>query len=434
MNRFVKFFGSLRLTLVCLCLALVLVFVGTLAQVQIGLYAAQSEFFRSFLIFWTPPGAHWRIPVFPGGWTIGGLLLVNLLCAHIQRFQFSRRKIGLLLIHAGLILLLGGFFLSELLRTESQMRIAVGQTANFAEDSTRNELVVLDVTHPDQDKVFAVPQAVLEQGGEIRPPGLPFALRVKHYLPNSQPAGPMSGDAQKLQAANGLGQRLLFNAAPLAGRRDDENKPAALIQVLAGQQVVGDWTVSTWLTKRPWSSLLQEQFGQLLGARLDAPQSFTWAGRLYQIALRPVRYYKPCAITLLEFKHEVYAGTDIPSDFSSRIHLKDPARGEDRDVLIRMNSPLRYGGDAYYQSSFEQGDKVTILEVVHNPAAITPYLACLLVAAGLGAQFLTHLFAFARKQARPAPRTSAPSDRSDPSESGRKPSSTPALALERSQA
>ena len=428
MNRFVKLFGSLRLTLLCLCLALVLVFAGTLAQVQIGLYAAQSEFFRSFLIFWTPPGAHWSIPVFPGGWTIGGLLLVNLLCAHIQRFQFSRRKIGLLLIHAGLVLLLGGFFLSEILRTESQMRIAVGQTTNFAEDSTRNELVLLDVTNPDQDKVFAVPQAVLEQGADIRPPGLPFALRVKHYLPNSQPAGPMSGEAEKLQAGNGLGQRLFFTAAPLAGRFEDENKPAALIQVLAGQQVVGDWTVSTWLTKRPWSSLLQQQFGQLLGAPIDAPQSFTWAGRLYQIALRPVRYYKPCAITLLEFKHEVYAGTDIPSDFSSRIHLNDPARGEDRDVLIRMNSPLRYGGDAYYQSSYEQGDTVTILEVVHNPAAITPYIACLLIAAGLSAQFLTHLFAFARKKARPA------LDPSDPSESGRKPLSTPALALERRQA
>jgi hypothetical protein len=116
-----------------------------------------------------------------------------------------------------------------------------------------------------------------------------------------------------------------------------------------------------------------------------------------------VRYYKPYTITLLEFRHDVYAGTDIPSNFSSRIHLKDPARGEDRDVVIRMNSPLRYRGDTYYQASFEPGDTVTILEVVRNPAAITPYVACLLIGAGLAAQFLTHLFGFARKQARSAP-------------------------------
>ncbi len=95
-DRFVKIFSSLRLTIVCLILALVLVFAGTLAQVRLGLYAVQSEFFRSFFVYWTPAGSHWKIPVFPGGWLIGAVLMVNLLAAHIQRFQFSRRKIGLL--------------------------------------------------------------------------------------------------------------------------------------------------------------------------------------------------------------------------------------------------------------------------------------------------------------------------------------------------
>jgi hypothetical protein len=38
---------------------------------------------------------------------------------------------------------------------------------------------------------------------------------------------------------------------------------------------------------------------------------------------------------------------------------------------------------------------------VRNPAAVTPYVACSLVAAGLITQFLMHLFAFARKRAQP---------------------------------
>ena len=46
---------------------------------------------------------------------------------------------------------------------------------------------------------------------------------------------------------------------------DDENKPAALIEVVAGQQAIGNWTVSTWLTKRPWTTVLQEQFGAASG-------------------------------------------------------------------------------------------------------------------------------------------------------------------------
>src|SRR6266550_870729 len=59
--------SSLRLTVVLLCLAVVLVFIGTLAQREEGLYAAQNRYFRSLLIWWTPAGGHWKVPVFPGG-------------------------------------------------------------------------------------------------------------------------------------------------------------------------------------------------------------------------------------------------------------------------------------------------------------------------------------------------------------------------------
>ena len=141
------------------------------------------------------------------------------------------------------------------------------------------------------------------------------------------------------------------------------------------------------------------------------------------MALRPVRYYKPYSITLLEFKHDIYPGTDIPSNFSSKIHLRDLARGEDRDVLIRMNAPLRYGGETFYQASFEEGDRVSVLQVVRNPAAITPYVACSLVAAGLITQFLMHLFGFARKRAQQpqaVPVRGAPAKALQPALAGRK--------------
>ena len=50
LKPFVKFWCSLRLTVVCLIAALVLVFVGTLAQVDQGLYDAQKKYFRSYLL------------------------------------------------------------------------------------------------------------------------------------------------------------------------------------------------------------------------------------------------------------------------------------------------------------------------------------------------------------------------------------------------
>jgi hypothetical protein len=400
LDRFVNFFTSLRLTVVCLCLAILLVFFGTLAQVRLGLYAVQSEFFRSFLIYWTPQGAHWKIPVFPGGWLIGVVLLMNLLAAHIKRFNFGRRHFGILLVHAGLILLLAGQFVTEIAQIESQMRIEVGGTTNFSEDARKNELVVIDVTDPDKDRVVAISESRLAAGGEIRAPDFPFALRVEKYLPNSTPAGPMSGEAEKIKASNGIGQRLFFSPVPVTRRLDDENKPAAVVQVVSDKGPIGEWTVSTWFTRYPWFEALQQNVGALLpGVSLSDPQSFTCKGRSYQIALRPVRYYKPYSITLLAFNHDIYPGTDIPKNFSSKIHLHDPSAGEDRDILIYMNNPLRYRGETFYQASFEEGDRGTILQVVRNPASLAPYIACSLVALGLVVQFLSHLFRFARKRA-----------------------------------
>jgi cytochrome c biogenesis protein ResB len=91
-------------------------------------------------------------------------------------------------------------------------------------------------------------------------------------------------------------------------------------------------------------------------------------------------------------------GTEIPKNFSSRVRLKNPDSGEDREVLIYMNNPLRYGGETYYQGGFEPGDTVSILQVVRNPSWLTPYIACVLVSIGLVVQFMYHLVGFAKKR------------------------------------
>jgi hypothetical protein len=398
-DRFINFFTSLRLTVVCLAFALVVVFVGTLAQVQIGLYAAQAEFFRSFFVYWTPGGTHLKIPVLPGGWLIGLVLLMNLLAAHIKRFQFLRSKLGLILIHSGLILLLGGQFLTEMYQTESQMRIEVGGVRNYSESARKNELVVIDTTDPDKDRVVAFPESALSPGAEIRSSELPFALRVQKYYPNSAPAGPMADEPEKIKSSEGLGARLCFTPRPATSRMDTEDLPAAQIQAVSDKGPIGDWVVSAWFTRYPVFNELQQNIsGMMPGVNVQAPQSFTFNGRTYEIVLRPVRYYKPYSIKLLAFDHDLYPGTEIPKNYSSKIHLSDPAKGEDRDVLIYMNNPLRYRGETFYQASFEPNDAGTILQVVRNPASLAPYIACLLVALGLVVQFVTHLFRFTRKR------------------------------------
>ena len=46
--RWIKPFTSLKLTVFCLVCAMVLVFVGTLDQVNIGVYEAENRYFKSF--------------------------------------------------------------------------------------------------------------------------------------------------------------------------------------------------------------------------------------------------------------------------------------------------------------------------------------------------------------------------------------------------
>jgi len=127
----------------------------------------------------------------------------------------------------------------------------------------------------------------------------------------------------------------------------------------------------------------------------------------YLLQLRAKRYYKPYAITLLKFTHDRYTGTDRPKNFSSLIRLIDPSHGEDREVNIWMNHPLRYpswrdpAGETIYQLSAGAEDRGTVLQVVRNPAWWIPYLACLVGSAGMLIHFLPRL---SRYMAKPAPR------------------------------
>jgi cytochrome c biogenesis protein ResB len=121
----------------------------------------------------------------------------------------------------------------------------------------------------------------------------------------------------------------------------------------------------------------------LVSAGLGAPQTFLHEGQTYAMSMRPRRYFLPYAITLKKFSHDVYAGTDIPKNFSSLVHISHPAKGEERDVLIYMNQPLRYEGLTFYQASYGKEGRLSILQVVQNPGWTLPYISCGLVTLGL---------------------------------------------------
>src|ERR1700740_1937466 len=165
--HWVKPLTSLKLTVFCLGCAMILVFLGTLDQVNIGVYEAENRYFKSFFLYFTPPGTTLKIPWFPSGYLVGGLLLVNLIAAHLARFKFSWKKAGILVLHSGVILLLLGQLFTSLFQVESQMRLDQGETNTYSLSYYHDELALIDTSAPDFDQVISISDAQLYKGSKM---------------------------------------------------------------------------------------------------------------------------------------------------------------------------------------------------------------------------------------------------------------------------
>jgi hypothetical protein len=396
------FLVSLKLTIVLLVFSMVLVFAATLDQVNLGIWAVQEKYFRSFAIY-TPVGGV-SLPIFPGGYAIGGLLLANLIAAHIYRFAFSWRKAGIFLTHVGLIVLLVGELLTGLWQEDFHMRLTEGETKNYAESFRQHELVLIDTTDSAYDEVVAVPEKLVAKKTSVQHQELPFRVVTKVYYPNSslhmrpKDAAAMAGRDEPV-ATTGVGGHVVAAPQPITHRSDERNIPSAIVELMGTEGSLGTYLVS---------------------GHLPQLQTFTHGGRTWQIALRVRRVYKPFSLTLLKFSHDRYAGTDIPKNFSSRLRLASAEGAESREVLIYMNNPLRYSGLTFYQAGFENDDRTTVLQVVRNPSWLVPYIACALMTTGLTVQFGIHLFGFVRRRRPAATKATAPAAK--PKSSARHPS------------
>lgn len=382
-DSFVKFFTSLRVTVALLALSIVLIFVATLDQVNLGIWAVLEKYFRTFFVFWEVKGI--PVPVFPGGYFLGGLLLINLVASHVYHFKFTLKKSGIFLTHAGLIVLLVGELLTGLWQEEYQLRLEEGQTRNYSESFRKNELVVIDATDPEWDQVVAIPEERVRDRRPIQHERLPFRVVTRAYYPNAvvQTREQLGENASPPPATRDVGSRLALIPLPLTYKENERNLPAAVVELIGPNNVsLGTWLVSNMLK----------------------PQEFSYDGKTWQLAMRLERRYKPYSLTLLEVRHDVYPGTEIPKNFSSRVRLQSEDGHENREALIYMNNPLRHGGMTFYQYQMDAANHYTVLQVVKNPSWVLPYIACIMMGLGLIIQFGIHLIRFITKR---APRTAS---------------------------
>jgi hypothetical protein len=378
----VQALASLRLTVVLLALAMVLVFASTLAQTTLSTYQVQRQYFHSLLVLIDLP---WVKFPFPGGLALGTALLLNLIAAHVLRFQLAWRHVGMWLTHSGIILLLLGGLQAGMGTREAQMSLTQGRTGNYAYDANHPELVVIDTAPPPasagipDDLVVAFPASLLHRGATLQHPLLPFTVHVDEFYPNSDLLPAAAGAQASNPADHGIGVGYLATARDSASA-SEADAPSAYVTLRSRDGTpLGTWLLSLNISNNG----------------VDHPQPVTLAGKTYLLDLRPRRDYKPYSLELLQFTHTQYTGTDTDKSFSSLVRLHDPSRRADRQALISMNHPLRYQGETMYQAQFH-GSDTSILLIVRNPAWLMPYVSCTVIAAGLLLHFGLRLVLFLR--------------------------------------
>lgn len=376
--------ASLRLTVTLFALSMFLIFAGTLAQVHSGIWEVINGYFRT-PIAWID--AQLFVPQqvgmvdgafpFPGGYTLAALLMVNLIAAHITHFTPSWKRSGIILLHAGIIVLLAGEFVTGLFADEGLMTIREGESSNYVEDSRRTELVVLESLDNGNDRVVAIPESKLRPGRRIEHEALPFDVEVIEWYTNSSLRRASPHDDHPATDGKGLDwiPRREARTSGLDGMVP--NVPSAYVRLYDDEEELGIWMV--------WAD------------QIDI-QDVVVDGQTYSFELRFERRYKPYSLHLHEFRFDRFVGTNRPRNYSSRLQLVDPMRDEDREVLIRMNQPLRHAGATFYQSSFTEDEKGTVLQVVRNPGWLMPYIACGMVAMGMIVHFGMHLGRFVRRR------------------------------------
>lgn len=330
----------------------------------------------------TQNDAFWRVFFRLGRGTLAALVLF----AACQLLY--KQRAGMVLLHGGILFLLVGEFITAQFAVEANMTLKEGETVNYLDRTQQLELAFTDTSNPDHDIVTVIPQEELKDGALVHADNLPFDIKVIHYLLNSNNPQPLSNVSETLRSRypqyEGYGSRLyVAEQREVSGTSGTRNAPAVDVELIdrASGQSLGRYILSIWF------------YPNFVNRAWDMPTNFTVDGKNYTAYFRFKREYlrspdgSPFSITLLDFKHEKYEGTQMPKDFSSRIRLVNRGDDVDRELRIWMNNPLRYARRTFYQSGYLPDDSGTVLQVVRNDVWMIPYLSCMIVFVGMIAQF-----------------------------------------------
>jgi hypothetical protein len=331
---------------------MMLVVLGTLAQKDMGLYAAQKRYFSAWITWF------WFIPM-PGGRLTLIIILINLSFFFFKTSIWKIKKLGIVILHLGGILLLVGGGLTAMFSSEGNMVIEESAQSNHVEDYHFMELAIINTSASSFDEFTIFDQPLLKRNQVLAHANLNFEIEIINYLENCEPT--KRNSPAGIQHKSMLKKFMLSELKP--EKEDNWNRPGMIYKISnSGTNADG-------------------MYGIFLGQSIS--QTVSVNNKDYTIILRRKRTYLPFSIELLDFKKILHPGTDIPKSYSSDINLIE--NGTVRKIHIQMNEPLRHKGYTFFQSSFIEGpnSETTVLAVVKNYGRLFPYISSIIMCIGL---------------------------------------------------
>lgn len=326
---------------------------------------------------------------------VGSVLLIGLMLLFGQRG-------GNVLIHLGVALLMVGQFIFGDAQTEERISLAEGQKTTAAIAIDEVELVVIDRSPNDSNRVVAFSHPMLiessKNGTPLSAEGLPFEIRIDRWMENSQIKKRNAKPAADSVEASMLGsiQSWELSEKPKVGGTGESTNVASLYFTVfnkADKSSIGSYATSQWLSDD------QVSFNPIF-------ETLEVASKTYDVGLMFRRNYKDYSVTLKNIVLEEYTNSMIPKDYSSYITIRDKEGNVLQDGRVWMNSPLRFRGETFYQSQYiskedsPYGVEQTVLQVVTNAGWLIPYVSCVLVGMGMLAHFAGTFTRFAMRYER----------------------------------
>lgn len=332
---------------------IVLVFFGTIAQKDIGLYASQMKYFSSY--YFTILGF---IPL-PGGRLTVMIMTINLFSSLFKKSLWKLKKIGIIIVHIGGLLLLLGGGITAYFSSEGNMVISEGDSSDHVNDYHTMELAFVNTSLEDSLEYTVFDSPILSVGNSIKYDNLGIELNIIDMIKNVR-------IENRISPSDSIYKGLLKDFVLLPKQPEKEatqNRPGIILKIEGtGQKTDGI-------------------YGIFLGQR--TPDRFTLNDQNFFTEFRRKRTYLPFAIQLADFEKMMHPGTDIAKSYSSEVNLIE--NDNSRRILIKMNEPLRHRGYTFYQASFidDLPRETTVLATVKNHGRLFPYISSIIMSIGL---------------------------------------------------